>query len=199
MIQNANVKLKKCKACGEKFKPFNSLQKACSPKCALSMVEEKKAKDQRKENKRAKREFLENDIKWWLRADSALGKQNGGNTAYWLHRWIRLVRDKDKCCPMCEAPPESPRGGQWHACHYRSRGAAKQLRFDPDNIHKGCAHCNTRTEGDTGARFRAGLVPRIGEERLTELDNNNDKKRWTIEECREIRDHYKALCKEAGV
>ena len=170
------------------------MQKTCSVPCALALVAVDKEKARKKENRQAKRDFRENDLKWWLKVDAAEGNKNGGNTAHWLHKWIREVRDKNQPCIMCGS--ERPRGGQWHACHYRSRGAAKQLRFNPDNIWKGCSMCNTRTEGDTGAKFRANLVLRIGEDRVKELDNDNTVHRWTIDECRAIRDEYKALCKE---
>ena len=173
------------------------MQKACSVPCALKLVDEKKEKDRKRENLKAKREFYENDLKWWLQVGGNDWGRNGGNTAYWLHKWIRQVRDIDQPCPMCGAT--TPKGGQWHACHYRSRGAAKQLRFEPDNIHKGCHTCNTRTEGDTGAKFRAGIVPRLGEDRVKELDEDNNIHRWTVDECREIRDFYKKLCKEAKI
>jgi hypothetical protein len=170
------------------------MQKTCSIPCALTLVAIDKARARQRDNKQAKRDFRENDIKWWLRVGGDFNL-NGGNVAFWLHKWVREVRDKDQPCPMCGAR-HYPRGGQWHACHYRSRGAAKQLRFEPDNIYKGCKHCNTWTEGDTGAKFRAGIVLRIGEERVAELDSDNSIHRWTIDECRPIRDFYKGICKE---
>lgn len=192
-----------CKVCEKDYTPkYNTLQPVCNSfQCmathATNKREAKQKKDKKKikrENLKSKREFYESDIKWWLQV-GADSPRNGGNTGYWVHKWVRTVRDVDKPCPMCGS--SVPKGGKWDACHYRSRGAAKQLRFEPDNIHKGCTSCNTRTQGDTGAKFRAGLLPRLGEERLTELDNDNRIHRWTIEECREIRDKYKLLCKEA--
>ena len=199
--------MKKCRnpECKQPFKPtFNNMQPTCSVPCAIRLGQIAKAKTavrvekaRVRENRQAKRDQRENDLAWWLKVDAAEGNKNGGNTAYWLHRWIRLVRDKDQPCPMCGSM--TPKGGHWHACHYRSRGAAKHLRFTPDNIHKGCQNCNTRTSGDTGAKFRADLVLRLGEDRVTEIDNDNTIYRWTIDECREIRNKYKTLVKEAGV
>jgi hypothetical protein len=193
--------LKKCKVCKNPFEPrFNTLQPTCGVPCAIELtkIQAKDAeKAKKRQNKKDLKEFKENDLSWWLQVGGDECHRFGGNTGYWLHRWIRLVRDADKPCPMCGS--DTPKGGQWHACHYRSRGAAKQLRFEPDNIYKGCHTCNTRTQGDTGARFRAGIVPRIGEDRVKELDEDNTIHRWTIEECREIRDKYKSLCKQEGV
>jgi len=55
-----------------------------------------------------------------------------------------------------------------------------------------------RTQGDTGAKFRASIVLRLGEDRVAEIDNDNTIHRWTIDECREIRNKYKALVKDSG-
>ena len=198
----AKPKRRKCRQCQSLFTPRNSFHKLCVTRCAIEYVKassiETKREDIQKalnrEYKVAKRVSREESLAWWLKVDAAEGNKNGGNTAFWLHKWIRLVRDVDAPCIMCGSM--QPKGGQWHACHYRSRGAAKQLRFEPQNIWKGCHHCNTRTNSDTGAKFRANLVLRIGEERVLELDNDNTIHRWTIDECREIRDFYKAQIKE---
>lgn len=197
---------RKCKApsCGKRFEPtYNTMQPTCgSPACALEYAKSKQGQDEirkarKRENKQLRRDFYLNDLSWWLKVGGKLSHHFGGNTAYWLHRWIVRVRDADKPCIMCGSM--TPKGGKWDACHYRSRGAAKQLRFEPDNIHKGCTHCNTATTGDTGAVYRANLVSRIGEERAAELDADNRIHRWTIDECRAIRNYYRELCKAAGI
>lgn len=190
---------RKCRTCRQPFKPeYNTLQPTCGNiQCAITYGKEQQRKAEKRKNQQAKREFRENDLSWWLSVTDKESSTNGGNTAYWLHKWIRLVRDLDQPCIMCGS--QTPKGGQWHACHYRSRGAAKHLRFEPDNIHKGCAQCNTRTTGDTAANYRKNLVDRIGEERVTALETNNQTHKWTIEECRAIRDHYRDLCKRAEV
>ena len=197
----AKPKRKKCRQCQSLFTPRNSFHKLCVTRCAIeyvkaSSVENKRGDVQRalnREYKAAKRVSREESLSWWTNVDSE-SASNGGNTAHWLHRWIRDVRDREWGCIMCGKT--EPGLGGWNACHYRSRGAAKHLRFTPDNIWKGCHTCNTHTSGDTGAKYRANLVLRIGEERVLELDNDNTIHRWTIDECREIRDFYKAQIKE---
>lgn len=191
---------KRCKApdCGEWFKPFNSMQQACSPKCALVFAQSKQgrehvAKEKRKSNQAEKNRILYGENpRWWMSIDKDASR-NGGSTAYWCHRFIRL-RDHDRGCIMCGS--DEPKGGKFDACHYRTRGAASHLRFHPDNIHKGCAHCNTYTNGDTASVYRINLVERIGEDRVVALETDNTPHKWAIEELRELRDYYKAKCKK---
>ena len=45
---------KKCRACGEWFKAFNTLHRACSPECAVEVARQDGEKAQRKELKRRK-------------------------------------------------------------------------------------------------------------------------------------------------
>lgn len=195
-----------CKApsCSDRFEPqYNSMQPTCGKiPCAIEYAESRRGQDdirkaRNREVRQAKREIRENSLSWWKTVNHSDASRNGGNVPYWLHRWITKVRDKDKPCIMCGAT--EPRGGQWHACHFRSRGAANHLRFEPDNIHKGCAHCNTYTTGDTASKYRANLIERIGLDRVEALETNNETHHWTIDECRAIRDDYKQRCKAAGV
>lgn len=81
---------------------------------------------------------------------------------------------------------------QWEAGHYRSRGKASHLRYNEDNIHKQCHHCNVQMSGNQ-QQYRIGLVEKIGTERVEALENNNTPHRYTIEELEGIRSHYSAL------
>jgi hypothetical protein len=195
----AKARKRKCKVCGDTFIPsFNTFQKTCGDtSCMVVYGKQEQKKQVERDRKAAKRKIREGDVRWWLAVGNAEAKMNGGNAAYWVHRWVRLVRDKDKPCIMCGS--FEPKGGHWDACHYRSRGAASHLRLDPLNIHKGCTWCNTNTTSDTGLNFRQNLISRIGKDEVEWLDSNNDLKKWTIDDCRLVRDQYKALCYAAGV
>ncbi|NGE24719.1 recombination protein NinG, partial [Klebsiella pneumoniae] len=81
---------------------------------------------------------------------------------------------------------------QWEAGHYRSRGKASHLRYNEDNIHKQCHHCNVQLSGNQ-QQYRVALVEKIGAERVETLENNNTPHRYTIEELEGIRRHYSAL------
>lgn len=107
-------------------------------------------------------------------------------------------RDRDKGCFVCGAAfefTEGSLGGVMDAGHVRSRGAAPQLRFNEDNCHAECKHCN----GSFGAKpheIEEGAIRRIGPERYAALKQNNAAHKWTREEVRGIRDTYRAKLKE---
>jgi hypothetical protein len=63
-------KPKKCRAkdCNNEFPAFNSLRKACSPGCALRLVEEQKEKENRKAANKARKALRELDRSYWLKA-----------------------------------------------------------------------------------------------------------------------------------
>jgi hypothetical protein len=174
------------------------MQRECSIPCAIAYSQSDEGrksviKAKKKETRQMKREHRERNLQWWLSVQSTESNKNGGNTAYWLHKWIREVRDKGKPCIMCNKPITEKQ--QAHASHFRSRGAAPQHRFNPDNIHSGHSHCNVYTTGDTATNYRRNLVERIGEERVLALELDNAPHKWTIDGCRAIRDEYKRLVK----
>lgn len=90
---------------------------------------------------------------------------------------------------------------QWHGGHYRTVKAAKQHRFNPDNVHLQCSQCNNHDSGNI-VEYRINLVKRIGLERVEAIEHDNRTKRWTKEELIQIRDHYRSelrkLKKEAA-
>ncbi len=97
-------------------------------------------------------------------------------------------RDHDLPCISCGTFETV----QWEAGHYRSRGKASHLRYNEDNIHKQCHHCNVQMSGNQ-QQYRIALVEKIGAERVEALENNNTPHRYTIEELEGIRRHYSAL------
>lgn len=100
-------------------------------------------------------------------------------------------RDEKEPCISCQRHHK----GQYHAGHYRTVGAAKQLRFDEDNCHKQCAPCNNHLSGNL-TEYRINLIKKIGLKAVELLDNNNEVKRYSIEEYKTIEQHYKAKLKE---
>jgi hypothetical protein len=197
--------------CAETFEKRRMGQKVCAPKCAIAVVNDDKRREKdrsrRKEVLETKRVIREGRTSWWQSIGSDC-THHGGSAAYWFHRWVVKVRDAHKPCIYCGAT--EPKGGKWDACHGRSRQAAGHLRFHEDNVHKGCTHCNTATTGDSGAKYRANQVERIGEDRVQHLETDNTTHHWVIEvdgeehplhlrPLRVIRDDYRARCKEAGV
>ena len=109
---------------------------------------------------------------------------------YWFNRYIRL-RDKDEPCISCQRHHD----GQYHAGHYRTTKAASQLRFNEDNCHKQCAPCNNHLSGNIG-EYRINLIKKIGIDKVDDIESNQDARRYTIDECKELIATYKRKCKE---
>ncbi|MCQ9120972.1 protein NinG [Rodentibacter pneumotropicus] len=176
------LKPKKCKSCGKAFTPFNSLQKACTPKCALELARNNAQKAREKAEKQKLKERktrLRSRSEWLKEAQSVFNK------------FIRL-RDKDEPCISCGRYHQ----GQWHAGHYRSVGACPELRFCELNVHKQCAPCNDHKSGNV-IEYRINLVKKIGADKVEWLERqDHDPKKYTIEDCKEIIQYYKAKVKE---
>ena len=109
--------------------------------------------------------------------------------------WVR-ARDAGLPCICCgeTAKSSSLTGGEWDAGHYRSRGAASHLRYDPRNCHAQRKQCNRRAF-DT-ASYRANLIERIGLKAVEDLESDNRTHKWTRDELREIRDTYRKKLRE---
>jgi len=177
-------KPKKCKCCPEKFIPRTTTQTVCSPKCALQLAKQlssRKQKHQEKAERAAwnKRKADVKPLKHWEDATQRV-----------VNDYIR-ERDRDLPCISCGTWVTV----QWEAGHFRSRGAASHLRYNEDNIHKQCHRCNAELSSNA-IPYRAALVVKIGPERVEALENNNTPHRYTREELKSIRMHYRALMRE---
>lgn len=162
------AKGKECKICKGKFNPYSSLQVACSPKCALKVAEQKRLKQEKQELS----DFRKRDKKlsaWIAEAQAA------------VNAYIR-ERDKYKPCISC-GTMTSP---QWDAGHYRSRGSAGHLRFNVLNNWKQCNKCN-RFLGGNIVEYRKGLILRIGESRVIDLENDNEPRKFDREYCERVK------------
>lgn len=178
---------RKCKACKEYYQPYNSLQKACSIKCAKIVGKEQQIKDEKKENREAKARLNDTVPNWKKKAQQA------------FNEYIRL-RDHDKPCVSCgkyshQLTTNSVRGGVWDAGHYRSVGSAPELRFEPLNCHKQCKKCNNFQSGNH-VEYRFGISARLTPEQLEWLEGPHEPKRYRVPVLKEIYNKYKALSKE---
>ena len=180
------MKPKKCKAkgCGVAFTPSRPMQCVCSPACAQlftrakkEQAEAKKLKEQRKAD-RARREELK-PLKWFH-----------SKTKIAVHKYIR-TRDKDEPCISCGATEAA----QWDAGHFISVGSDSSLRYDFANIHKQCSVCNQHKSGNL-LRYRANLIPKIGEAEVLRLEGPQPVHKWTREELAAIEAVAKRLTKE---
>lgn len=168
------LKPKKCKACKARFSPAMPMQSVCGVLCAQSVARKKREAEEKKTT-RARREKLKSRKDWEKEAQTA------------FNAWIR-ARDADLPCISCGRH----HGGQWHAGHYLSTGARPELRFEPDNVQKQCAPCNSHLSGNL-IMYRVGLIARIGLERVEALEGPHPQAKRTIEGLKETRDRYRKL------
>ena len=166
---------------------------ACSYSCATEWV---KARNQKLKAQKAKQEAkverqLTKERKEALKTRNDWIKE----TQVAFNAYIR-ERDKDQPCICCGKPlGESQVGGGYDAGHYRSTGSAPHLRFHEDNCHAQRKHCNNWKAGNA-VDYRLGLIKRIGLERVEALEANNEPAKWSIDELKAIREHYKTKLKE---
>lgn len=182
------TRIKACKVCRAKFEPRLSPQKVCSPACALSLAQSKRAKAekvaqvQERRADKAKREKLKTKGDWTREAQTA------------FNAFIR-TRDAGKPCICCgRTGAGEMHGGEWDAGHYRSRGAAPHLRFDERNVHAQLKQCNRYASGNI-VGYRAGLIERIGLEAVEALEADQAPRHYSIEELRGIKAHYASMAR----
>ena len=178
------VRRKRCKFCNTLFTPrYSTLQRACSPKCAMEIAEQKKKKDKQD---LLKAEKERDDFK---RIGEELKK-----TQVVVNEYVRK-RDKFKPCISQNTPWQE----DFDAGHCFSVKSYPALRFDLDNIHGQSINANRFKEGDE-QNYIMNLPNRIGEEKTNSLIkrakmSKRYDKRWTRYELKEIRAEIKLLSK----
>jgi hypothetical protein len=86
-------------------------------------------------------------------------------------------------------------GNAVDAGHYRSVGSAPHLRFNEDNCHAQSKHDNQWKSGNA-VDYRINLIKRIGLERVEALESDNEPRKYSIEELKQIIAIYKQKTKE---
>lgn len=179
-------KAKKCRVadCGTSFVPQRLGQSVCSPACAIidAPRHAPKARKALADVQRAEIKVRKEKLK--SRADHLKETQTAFNA------WVR-ERDAALPCVSCGRHHE----GQWHAGHFRSAGGHPELRFEPLNVWKQCAPCNTHKSGDL-VNYRAELVRRIGVTKVEWLEGPHEPKKYTVEELKSMTAEYRARVRE---
>jgi hypothetical protein len=159
-------------------------QAVCSPACALIDAPKNQDKARKAIAQRDRREIQVRKEKLKSRADHLREAQAAFN------EWVRL-RDSDRPCVSCGRHHE----GQYHAGHYRSVGANPELRFEPLNVWKQCAPCNTHLSGNL-VNYRLSLLQLIGPEKVDWLEGPRPAGKHTVEEIKTIKAEYRAKTRE---
>lgn len=171
--------------CATKFVPAKLGQKVCGWACGLAIAPANQDRARKAIAEVGRREIKERKEKLKSRADHMREAQAEFNA------WIRL-RDAALGCVSCDKP--STWDGQWHASHFRSVGSSPEHRFNPLNVHKACSVCNNHLSGNI-LGYRPELERRIGVEAVEALLGPSEPKRYTIDDLKAIKAHYRALTK----
>lgn len=163
-------KTKLCKACREPFMAYKSTRMVCSPDCAAAFAKAKREKAERAAD-REKRAKLKTRSDWLKEAQAQ------------VNRYVRL-RDAHLPCASCDRPASW--GGQWHASHFRSVGAASAVRYSLWNIHKACSICNNHKSGNL-SEYEPRLRARIGDAKVDWLRTQNQRTDYSIDYLRRLK------------
>jgi len=145
--------------------------------CVRVWVETEKQKQWKAKKTRLKKELM--SLQDWLKLAQMT-----------FNKYIRH-RDKGMSCISCGNEPKKANAG-----HFYSQGGHSNVRFNEDNVHLQCEHCNSYLSGNL-LNYRIGIEKRIGTARLIVLEViAHETKKWTIQELNEIIETYKRKLKE---
>ena len=175
---------KRCRFCKEYFDAKGMIRVPLGFFCSFAHAQQhgsEKGKEMQRKTAVKKHKILKESIKsksqWVQEAEKA------------VRDYIRL-RDSGKPCISCGSLPEQKYGGTMDAGHYRSKGAAKQLRFNTNNIHSQCVKCNRYNSGNA-VDYRLGLIKRIGLAKTEQLENDNSIARYEIPYLKRMKEVFK--------
>jgi hypothetical protein len=107
-----------------------------------------------------------------------------------FNKYIRL-RDKHELCISCKQIPKKSNAG-----HFYNANNHYNVRFNEDNVHLQCEHCNTFLSGNL-LEYRKHIILKIGIERFNILEaKSKQTRKFTKEELKETINIYKKKIKE---
>ncbi|MFJ3114914.1 recombination protein NinG [Pseudomonas protegens] len=178
---------KRCPSCRVMFTPVRASQAVCGEiECAIAHGQSEKGQASAR---KALADIERREIK--VRKERLKSRADHLREAQAVfNEWVRL-RDADLPCVSCGRHHD----GQYHAGHYRTVGANPEIRFEPLNVWKQCAPCNTHLSGNL-VNYRLSLLQRIGAEQLEWLEGPHPARKYTIEEIKAIKADYREKIKE---
>lgn len=158
--------MSKCAICRAEYERKYMSQPTCGESiCKTELRRQKERQKADREEIRLRKEKIKSRRDWLSEAQSV------------VNLYVR-VRDVLDGCISCDLP--STWGGQWHASHFRSVGAASSVRFNLWNIHKSCSICNNFKSGNLG-EYTPRLRAKIGDEKVDWLYSQNTPVTYSIE------------------
>lgn len=143
------VKQKSCRVCKMPYQPYSTTAVVCSPRCAIALNDQRKAKKEkiaekavRKQQKPKKKAIKLLRNKLWELCKQIIRKRDGN------------------VCVICGMAGIS--GSNWHTGHLiPSSVCGIMLRYDLRNIHSNCYNCNINLGGN-GAEYYRRLSAEYG-------------------------------------
>lgn len=210
-IKRRPIEPRKCEMCPTVFRPRNSTHSCCSIACATEKGRQREEKKARLAAKRAEQERRAGIRAAKEKLKSPADLEREAQDAF--NRFIRLRDERAglPCISCGEFPSPNAFGGTWDAGHYRTRGAAPELRFEELNCHRQCKSCNSGVKRQGSrvvrahdperamtirAQYRVNLIARIGIARVEWLEGPHEPKRYRADDYRAIKATYLAKCRE---
>ena len=170
------MRTRRCSLCRAKVDAREAIIGSLRAFCCMEHLIEfsRSAASQERYRKSVRKEISQQKEKLKTRSDRMKEAQAAFN------RYIR-ARDMGKPCICCgRSQGDLKHGGAVDAGHYRSRGSAPQLKFNLFNCHSQLAYCNRYLSGNV-VGYRAGLIDRIGLDRVERLEQDNSPRRFDAE------------------
>jgi hypothetical protein len=184
-------KPKTCKnpACKASFVPQRLGQAVCNYACGLAIKDV---------NQEKARKALVDVGRKEVRAQKEKLKSRGEHmreTQVAFNAYIRLRDQLAGHACISSGKPLDWSGNAVDAGHYRSVGSAPHLRFDERNCHAQSKQDNRFLSGNA-VDYRIGLIARIGLEAVDALEADQSVRKYTVDDLKTIKAHYRALARE---
>lgn len=197
-------KPKKCPICKNEFKPFSSMEKVCSIRCAVKQVDLNKVKAKAKEEKafkqettRLRKQFYANDLK---KQHELTQKVFNRMRKLEEFKWF-LERGLEPECISC-----GKTNMDWCCGHFKTVGSQGNLRYDEMNTKLQCnKNCNMSLSGNIEGNkhfrgYRKGLLERFGIEEgqriIDYCETHTEVKKWQCDELIERRQFFNKRIRE---
>jgi hypothetical protein len=184
-------KPKVCKnpACKTSFVPQRLGQAVCNYACGLAIKDV---------NQEKARKALVDVGRKEVKAQKEKLKSRGEHmreTQIAFNAYIRLRDQMAGHACISSGKPLDWSGNAVDAGHYRSVGSAPHLRFDERNCHAQSKQDNRFLSGNA-VDYRIGLIARIGLEAVDALEADQSVRKYTVDDLKAIKAHYRALARE---
>lgn len=167
--------MKKCKECAVKFSPNNSLQKVCSPGCAIAYARSDNGKKNAAKAKTGERKDKNKVFDAAARLNDVNYQHGLTKTVFNRMRVLQELAwfDSHQIQPYCISCLKE--NMDWCCGHFKTVGAQGSIRYYPVNTYLQCnRNCNMGLSGNisgnkTSIGYLGGLEHRFGQEQAQSI------------------------------